>query len=128
MTWRDGTTALRSGRQMEDQAYLTPSGAVLPTLPDALYPVGMTFRLTTNQSYWINVASAWVPVQAIGLAGTDRGVIQANTSYAVGDLITVPYGAAGAGYSRAIITTATTSSAGRFISGSFYKRLSPRHN
>jgi len=63
---------------------------------------------------------------ASGMLGTDRGVVQANTAYVVGDVVTIPYGSAGAGYRRVIITNAVTSSASRFISAANYKSLTPR--
>lgn len=125
MTWRDGTTALRSGRQMEDQAYIIPFATSIPTLPDPLYPIGCVFRRTTDQSFWVNSAGSWVPVNALNM-GTDRGLVQANTLYNVGDIVTLAYGGSSAGYARVLITTAATSGGTRFISAANYKRLTPR--
>lgn len=58
--------------------------------------------------------------------GNDQGVVQPSTTYLPGDIVTIPYGAASAGYTRALIINKVTSSSTRFISGTNYKRLTPR--
>lgn len=74
---------------------------------------------TANTATFLRGDNTWAtPSGSAAAMFTERGLVAASTSYAVGDLVTLLDG------KRVVITTATTSSGGSFISAANYVLIS----